>query len=24
GALNENLVTLGNPRQINFTVKFNY
>ncbi|EOQ74614.1 TonB-dependent siderophore receptor [Acinetobacter lactucae] len=24
GALNENMVTLGNPRQINFTVKFNY
>lgn len=24
GARNENLVTLGNPRQINFTVKFNY
>lgn len=24
GALSENLVTLGNPRQINFTVKFNY
>lgn len=24
GALNENLITLGNPRQINFTVKFNY
>ncbi|MFV5368288.1 TonB-dependent siderophore receptor [Acinetobacter junii] len=24
GALNENLVALGNPRQINFTVKFNY
>ncbi|ONN49515.1 ligand-gated channel protein [Acinetobacter genomosp. 33YU] len=24
GTLNENLVTLGNPRQINFTVKFNY
>ncbi|MEQ1451954.1 TonB-dependent siderophore receptor [Acinetobacter seifertii] len=24
GALNENMLTLGNPRQINFTVKFNY
>lgn len=24
GALNENLITLDNPRQINFTVKFNY
>lgn len=24
GALNENLITLGNPRQINFTVKFKY